>query len=156
MDNHGTIKKIGCIRVAAISFNRAFQFVRTHICTKEPLSGNSKKDIPLLFDSLRYGRCYAAMEYFQPAKGFSFVVVQNNEEYSMGDTLILGDRAQIVITLPVVALVRIIKNGTLRHEETNTNINLGIEETGVYRVEVYLKGYGKYRPWIFSNHIFVK
>lgn len=156
LDNHGSVKKIGCIRIAALSFDRAFKFVRTHICTKEPLSGNSEKDIPLLFDSLRHGCCYAAMSYFQAAKGFSFVITQNNEEYSMGDTLSLGVNTRIVILLPAKALVRIIRNGALLHEETNDKIYRNIAETGVYRVEAYWKAYGKYRPWIFSNPVFVK
>jgi hypothetical protein len=56
----------------------------------------------------------------------------------------------------VLALVRIIRNGILLAEETNKKITLSISETGVYRVEAYLKKYGKYRPWIFSNPIFVK
>jgi len=33
---------------------------------------------------------------------------------------------------------------------------MGIDERGIYRVEVYLKRHLKYRPWIFSNPIYVK
>jgi hypothetical protein len=32
---------------------------------------------------------------------------------------------------------------------------LPVIEPGVYRVEAFLRVYGKYRPWIFSNPIFV-
>jgi len=74
----------------------------------------------------------------------------------MGDALVLEDKAQISISLPVSALVRIIRDGALLAEETSKDINLFIREAGVYRVEAYLKRYGKYRPWIFSNPIFVK
>jgi hypothetical protein len=155
LDNHGSIKRFCGIKIAAFPFYRAFKFIRTHICTLEPLSGSSEKDIPLLFDSLRHGRCYSALEYFQTSQGFSFLITQNNEEYSMGDSLILTDKAKISIYLPTPALIRIIRNGILLHEETNKELILPIAEKGVYRMEACLKRYGKYRPWIFSNPIYV-
>lgn len=156
LDNHASIKKIGGIKIVAFPFNRAFKFIHTHICTQEPFSGNSAKDISLLFNALRNGRCYIAMEYFHTSKGFSFLIVQNKKEYSMGDSISLADKAQIYISLPTSALVRIIRNGILLVEETSKDVILPIEEGGVYRVEAYLKAYGKYRPWIFSNPIFVQ
>jgi len=156
LDNHGTIKKIAGLKVAAFSFPRAFKLIHTHICTQEPLSGNSQIDIPLLFKSLRQGCCYVALDYFQSSRGFKFVIAQQSEEYAMGDSLSLTENAQILIALPVPALVRIIRNGQLLHEETNNNVLLSIKEKGVYRVEAYLKMYGKYRPWIFSNPIYVQ
>jgi hypothetical protein len=78
-DNHGSMVKIGPVKIAAFPFCRAFKFINTHICTQEPLSGVSRKDIPLLYESLRHGRCYVALDYFQPARGFSFVLTQNNK-----------------------------------------------------------------------------
>lgn len=156
LDNHGSLVKIGPFTISALSFQRAFKFVRTHICTLEPLSGNSRQDISLIYNSLQHGRCYAAMEYFQPARGFTFTITKNNEKYSMGDSLVLEDKADLGISLPASALVRIIRDGVLLAEETNTKITLSIGEKGIYRVEACLKRYGKYRPWIFSNPIFVK
>ncbi len=156
LDNHGSAVKIGPLKISVFSFYRAFKFVHTHICTREPLTGNSRKDISLLYDSLRQGRCYAAMEYFKSARGFSFIIAQDKEEYSMGDSFVLKDRADAFIALPASALVRIIKNGALIAEKTSSEIMLSIREKGIYRVEAYLKQYGKYRPWIFSNPIFVR
>jgi hypothetical protein len=156
LDNHGSLVKFGPFTIQAFAFNRAFQFIRTHIFTPEPLSGDGQKDISLLYNALRHGRCYVAMEYFQPSRGFSFVITQNSEEYSMGDTLALAENSSLRISLPASAMVKIIKDGILFAEETGKNINLPIRAGGVYRVEVYLKKYGQYRPWIFSNPVFVK
>jgi len=155
LDNHASIKKIKCFRIEAFSFRRAFKFIRTHICTRKPLSQNSSADISLLFDALRYGCCYVAMEYFKAADGFCFLITQNNKEYTMGDSVVLTGNAQILISLPATALIRIIRNGKMFYEEINKDIKLPIEETGVYRIEAYLKSFGKYRPWIFSNPIYV-
>lgn len=156
LDNHASVKQIGGIKVEVFPFGLAFKFVRTHVCTQEPFTGDSARDISLLFEALRYGRCYVAMEYFQAARGFNFLITQNNKEYSMGDSLRLQGKAQILIALPVPALVRIIRNGVLLSEGTGKDIGRTISENGVYRVEAYLKTYGKYRPWIFSNPIFVR
>lgn len=156
LDNHGSSKEIGPFKFLAFSFHRAFKLVHTHICTPEPLTGSSEKDISLLYDSLRQGRCYAAMDYFQSARGFTFKITQDKEDCFMGDSLFLKDRADLSISLPVAALVRIIKDGAVLAQETNSKIVFSIRDKGIYRVEAYLKKYGKYRPWIFSNPIFVK
>ncbi len=156
LDNHASVKKIGWIKFIAFPFKKAFQFIRTHICTENELSGDKSRDIPLLFSALRYGRCYAAMEYFAAARGFCFFVVQRNKNYSMGDSVIWEDKTQIVISLPLPALVRVVKNGALLFEGKGKNISLPVREKGIYRVEAYLQAYGKYRPWIFSNPVFVR
>jgi hypothetical protein len=59
------------------------------------------------------------------------------------------------VSLPARALIRIIRNGSLLTTEKNKTIILHVKEPGDYRVEAFLKAYGKYRPWIFSNPIFV-
>jgi hypothetical protein len=156
LDNHASIIKLAGITIEALPFQRAFRFVRTHVCTRQPLSGKNQEDIALLLNALRYGACYTAMEYFQASAGFSFLVKQYNKEYTMGDSLLLTDDTQILITLPVPARTRIIRNGALVMEKAGQEICLPLKENGVYRVEAYLKSYGKYRPWIFSNPIYIR
>ncbi|MEN6622112.1 MAG: hypothetical protein ABFD50_11245 [Smithella sp.] len=156
LDNHGSKKKIGPIKFSAFSFNRAFKLIHTHICTPEPLTGNNEEDISIIYNSLQRGCCYAALDYFRSAKGFVFKITQDKEEYFMGDSLVLKDKADLFISLPAAARLRIIRNGTLYAQEINSEIELSIREQGIYRMEAHLKRYGKYRPWIFSNPIFVK
>lgn len=156
LDNHGSIVKIGAVKVSVFPFERAFKFVRTHVCLPEPLSGDHVRDISLIYDALRYGRCYVAMEYFQPARGFRFTMTANKEEYFMGDSLELAREASLSVVLPAPALIKVIKDGVLLAEAMNDRLVQSVSQTGVYRVEAYLKRYGKYRPWIFSNPILVK
>jgi hypothetical protein len=156
LDNHATIKNVAGLKIEVLPFNRAFKFIHTHICTPEPLSGDSQKDIPLLLNSLRYGFCYTAMEYFKSSQGFSFLITQNNKEHYMGDSLELQENTQLKVILSQPALIRIIRNGVLLTEKIDKEVSLLVRETGIYRAEAFLKSYGKYRPWIFSNPIFVK
>ncbi|MBI3599896.1 MAG: hypothetical protein HY097_04545 [Nitrospinae bacterium] len=64
--------------------------------------------------------------------------------------------AFIKVNLPVKGLIKIICNGEKIYETPATECRLEIKEKGVYRIEVYQKILGKYRPWIYSNHINVK
>ena len=156
LDNHASLKKVCGITIEAFPFERAFKFVRTHILTEEPFSQDSHKDINLLFSSLRHARCYAAMEYFQSSSGFNFSINQDNKEYYMGDTFVLSSKAEMCVSFPKAALIRVIKNGALIDEKIRKDLFLPVEESGVYRVEAYIKAFGKFRPWIFSNPIYVE
>jgi hypothetical protein len=156
LDNHASLKKVCGITIEAFPFERAFKFIHTHVLTEEPFSQNSQKDINLLFSSLRHGRCYAAMEYFHNSRGFHFSITHNNKEHFMGDSFIVLNRAELSVAVPKTALIRIIKNGHLICEEIKKDLLLTIDEPGLYRVEAFIKTYGKFRPWIFSNPIFIQ
>jgi hypothetical protein len=73
----------------------------------------------------------------------------------MGDEFELDGGAHLATMLPATAKIRIIRNGTSYREEITHNLTCNISKKGVYRVEAYLKIFGKYLPWIFSNHIYV-
>jgi len=155
LDNHASVKKLLGIRFIAFPFDRAFRFIRTHILTDDPFSGDSQKDIDMVYQSLRYGRCYFALEYFRRTIGFQFQMTQGIQEFYMGDSLKLGEKTLLSVSVPSSALIRIIRNGSILQQKTADRLSLPVSQTGVYRVEVYLKATGMFRPWIFSNPIFV-
>jgi hypothetical protein len=156
LDNHASLKKVCGITIEAFSFERAFRFVHTHILAEEPFSQNSQKDINSLLSALQHGRCYAAMEYFHNSRGFHFSITHNNKEHFMGDSFILSDKAELSVTVPKKSLIRVIKNSNVIAEEIKKDLLLTINEPGLYRVEAFIKAYGKFRPWIFSNPIFIQ
>ncbi|PKN18210.1 MAG: hypothetical protein CVU71_11910 [Deltaproteobacteria bacterium HGW-Deltaproteobacteria-6] len=155
LDNHASIKKLFGISFVAFPFDRAFKFISTHVLTEDKFSGNSQQDIAMIFRSLLHGRCYFALEYFRKAQGFQFLINQDNDEYSMGDRFLLSGNAQLSVSCPEKACIRIIRNGLEWNKATNVGCSFPLTLPGIYRVEVYLKSAGKYRPWIFSNPIFV-
>lgn len=155
LDNHATKKKVLGIQFIAFSFDRAFRFIRTHILTKDPFCGDHQKDIDMVYQSLLHGRCYFAMEYFCKTNGFQFQMNQGIQAFSMGDSFNLNSDTLLTVSLPITALIRIIRNGSLILQETTRCLSRPVTQTGVYRVEVRLKSAGIFRPWIFSNPIFV-
>jgi hypothetical protein len=156
LDNHASIKKLLGIPLIAFPFKKAFRFVRTHVLTDTPFSGNTRQDIDLVFRTLLYGRCYFALDYFCKSSGFVFRMDQDGRTFFMGDSLMLSGPTQLTVAVPRKALIRVIRNGAEWMKAQTTCLEASIAQPGVYRVEAFLKSMGRYRPWIFSNPIFVR
>ncbi|MGZ3647741.1 MAG: CehA/McbA family metallohydrolase [Syntrophales bacterium] len=156
LDNHDTSKRELGFNLSVFPFAKAFKFMRTHVITERPLVKNHVKDIASLLSALKQGRVYVAGEYFHKSKGFSFVMTDDSKRATLGDDFILENEARLSATLPAVAKICVIKDGTVIREEIGRDLAGSISAPGVYRVEAYLRVLGKYRPWIFSNPIYVK
>jgi hypothetical protein len=74
----------------------------------------------------------------------------------MGEKFLLEGDAELQVRAPASAKIRVVRNGSPFGEAQGTDLRAGITEPGVYRVEVCLKTWGRLRPWIFSNPIYVK
>lgn len=155
LDNHDTLYKLLCIHLRAFPFERVFRLIRTHVLTDRPFE-RCKNDIPLLLDALRRGHAYVAMEYFSEAKGFSFAVTGRRFQGIMGDEFSLNGAATLMVQLPGEGRVRILKNGIPLGDCAGKGCEVEVTEPGVYRCEVYQKRWGRLRPWIFSNPIYLR
>ena len=156
LDNHETIKEMFGFEFYIFPFSKAFRFIRTHILTEAKFLEQDELNREIILSALRRGRAYVALEYFAKARGFSFVIMDESEAATMGDEFFLDDMAIAQIELPEKGKIRLIKNGALFRETVGKELTCGIDEPGIYRVEVYLRKAFKYRPWIFSNPIYVR
>ena len=156
LDNHDTVKKILGMHFEIFPFRRALRFVTTHVLTETSFFNDEDLDRSMILNALKRGRAYVALEYFQQARGFSFIIMDETEVATMGDDFFLNEMAILRAHAPSEAKIRIIKDGEIVKEEVTESLAMGIDETGVYRVEVYLRRHLKYRPWIFSNPIYVR
>ncbi|MBN1546628.1 MAG: CehA/McbA family metallohydrolase [Syntrophaceae bacterium] len=154
-DNHATRKRIVGVTFTVFPFRKAFRFLRTHIVTRSPLTGDGFGDKTLLLDALRGGNVYIAQESFFSAKGFFLSVTEGKREATMGDIFFLDQRARLIVRVPANGHIRVVKDGSLYHEEIGRSASCFISQPGVYRIEVFAKSYGKYRPWIFSNPVYI-
>ncbi len=156
LDNHDTPRKILGMTVGIFPFKRAFRFIRTHLLLDNPLKGEAEEDMNVLLGALKNGRAYVAMEYFRDAKGFSFSLSDLNREVTMGDEFSLKGEALLCVKIPEKGKICIIQDGGVCAEAIDKDITCKISQKGVYRVEAYLRVRGKYRPWIFSNPVYVR
>jgi len=144
-DNHNTRKEIF-----------GFKYLRTHVLLDNPLLKENGTDIAAVCDSLRRGRAYIAHDYLEPATGFSFTLSDGGQVYSMGDELAHRTGMKIDVGLPVQGRIKVLADGTTIYEALAKECSLEVDSPGVYRIEAYLKSWGRFRPWIFSNPIFVR
>ncbi len=156
LDNHDSSVTVLGRTFSVFPFRNAFRFVRTHVLLREPFCGDKGKDIPAVLEAIRYGRAYVAFEYFSGAKGFFFSVSEGERKAFAGDAFNIESIASLEVKLPLEGKVRIIRNGEPYAERQARSLRMSLSEKGIYRIEAFLKRFGRYRPWIFSNPIYVK
>jgi len=155
-DNHNTKRKVLGFNLEVFPFRKAFRYLRTHVLLDGPFLKDKERDIAALYDALRKGRVYVAQDYLAPATGFSFILSDGRQVYHMGDVCCRRGAMEITAELPVPAKVRVIADGLPIYEHYGQRCSLEVPGTGVYRIEAYVKSWGRFRPWIFSNPIYIR
>jgi hypothetical protein len=155
LDNHDSLRHVWKIPLPVFPFSRVFNLIRTHILLEEALSGEDRADITAILTALRNGRLYVSLDHFRSASGFSLTLTEGGRKATMGDEFILYRSAELRALFPHRARIRLIRNGNLFRQETAKELCATLCEPGVYRIEADLKAFGRYRPWIFSNPLYV-
>ncbi|MEJ5350447.1 MAG: CehA/McbA family metallohydrolase [Melioribacteraceae bacterium] len=146
------VNLLGFFEVEVFPYKVMFRSIRTNILVdKEILPGNDKNETKkIIYEALENGRCYVANYYYGDSKGFRFYSDDGIKIYQMGDSIPLTERTKLKISLPnQTAEIRLIRNGEVIEKQNSSELEFDVEESGAYRVEVYLNE----NPWIFSNHI---
>lgn len=155
-DAHGTPYSMGPITREIFPYEYLFKCVNTHILTPRPFSGVAEDDRQLVLQALRDGRCFVGYDLPHPTTGFRFSAQGHNFDTVMGGWIRLGHGVTLQVVSPIVADMRLIKDGKQVMQETaSTHRTYIASEPGAYRVEIYVEYKGKQRGWIFSNPIFV-
>jgi hypothetical protein len=146
IDAHQFGKRIGpVVPLRVMAYHRSFRHIRTHVLTE------AKPDRESVYDALREGRCYIAVDSIAPAKGFAFEA----GDLPMGAEAPAGRRALTVRT-PADAAIRLLRDGTEIATANGSALETEVEEPGVYRVEVTKRSKGRERTWILSNPIYLR
>ena len=92
------------------------------------------------------------------ATGFRFEAVANAKAVAeMGDEVKLADGLKLATRLPVPALVRVLQYGReVARSEGKSEFEFTPTEPGAYRLEAWLHLDGEWRPWVFSNPVYVR
>jgi hypothetical protein len=117
------------------------------LCSELP-SGDLAGDRALVFDALREGRCYIAVDALAPARGFSFWA---SGGLPMGSSAAFSGQA-LHTRLPRPAELVLVKDGVRIATEFGPGLDFDATAPGVYRVEARLRG----KTWILSNPIYLR
>jgi hypothetical protein len=152
LDAHQYGKRIGpVVPVRVMAYHRSFRLVRTHVLCEEAPARELEHDRELVYDALREGRCYIAVEAVAPARGFRFEAA----DVRMGGEAPAGLRTLHVRT-PLPASLRLLRDGAELAAAAGTTLDAEVEEPGVYRVEARRRARGRERTWIVSNPIYLR
>lgn len=107
--------------------------------------------------ALQAGHAYVSHDWMCNPTGFQFTARSADQQFIMGDQVASGKDLQFQIKLPVPSYVRLLLHGKeVMKADGVTEASYTPKEPGAYRVEAWLKLDGEYRPWIYSNPIYVK
>jgi hypothetical protein len=152
LDAHQFGKRVGpVVPLRIMAYHRTFRFIRTHVLCAEPPARELERDRELVFDALREGRCYIAVDSVAPATGFRFEA----DDLPMGGEAPAGRRTLSVRT-PLAAGLRLLRDGAEIASAEGTSLDADVEEPGVYRVEARRRAKGRERTWILSNPIYLR
>jgi len=154
-DAHGTQLKLGPLIINIASYALCFRCINMHILSEKKLSGKAAVDKEIIYNALRRGNSWISYDYFQNSKGFRFYLQCGGSLWSIGSKVRYQENMRFQVKTPAVARVKLIRNGSVwQYSDGQLHIFSGISK-GVYRVEAYHRHMLGYRPWIFTNSIYI-
>jgi hypothetical protein len=145
------IRIAGRVPLRAMSYRRAFKQLHTHVLCERAPTRELEHDRALVYDALREGRCYIAVDAIAPAGGFSFWA-DGAGLMPMGAERPFEPGWSAHARLPRAAHIRLLRDGEVVAEDSAAELHHPIERPGVHRMEVSLGG----RPWIISNPLYFR
>lgn len=134
-----------------------------HVLLGSPLAQDFEEARAQVFEALRQGRFYSAINAASEARGFRFWAEADEKTFPMGSFIpssaIPGIRIRAHLPFGQVTETHLIHDGKILHHSTDEELSFAVDGPGTYRIEVYLR---KKRfplapdvPWIVSNPIFI-
>ena len=160
-DAHAAWRRVVLIPVEVFPYPFLFRTINTYICLREPLSGEFSRVKEQIYSALAEGRCYVSFDQLYPGRGFSFTVSsfsKRNPESCMGETVEFKEGLILRVASPSPrSLIRLLKDGRLIKQHKGAALSLKAASPGVYRAEVYYSPFfGRPRPWLYSNPIYLQ
>jgi len=150
LDAHFLYFKILNFKIEVFPFKYYFNSIRTNIITEKPLNKES------VYEEIKKGHIYITHNYLGEAKGFNFYIERGDEKFLMGDEIELKGNEKIFVKAPLKSLIKLIYNGECIYQKVGKEFIYEKVDKGFYRVELYRFHMFNYKPWIFSNPIYVK
>lgn len=133
------------VRLDFDPYQKALRCVCTHVFAPELTE-------PAVRTAVKAGHVYVSHDWMADPTGFAYEV----DGGFMGDELKWTAGQKLRARLPVPGLIRVLCGGREVARTTGTEVVHVAAEAGVYRVEAWLELGGEWRPWIYSNPIYLR
>jgi hypothetical protein len=156
-DAHGSVYKWGPFALKPFAYDYLLNSINIHIFLSKKLSRDFHEAKAEVYGAMKEGRLFIAHDNLCPARGFRFYFLSSD-----GSDLYMGEEGnfqpgQLVMELPSEGEIRLVKDGELLQKWRGKEAVYQVNEKGVYRVEVYRRlFFFGWRPWIFSNPIYLR
>jgi hypothetical protein len=130
-------------------YEHSFRHTSTHLLINEL----SKAAVG---DALGDGRVYVAFDWMADPTGFVCFAEQDGRPLPLGSETIAGEPLRIRAEIPLPGTIRLVHNGKVIEQRDSHDLDVTVEEPGVYRVEVLLTLVGEPRPWILTNPFYLR
>jgi hypothetical protein len=140
-------------------YESSFRALSVHVLPSEPLTGDAAGDAHRVFQSIRHGRLYTAVDAWASPPSFTFTASNDHGTVSEGEDLQPGHEVVLHVrhngpdrfTTTVWRDTEVIAQDRPEHDLTLT-----VDPLGVYRVEVRDPNRIGAPAWITSNPIYVR
>ena len=165
-DFHQALRVTGSYKFPFPPAEKILPIAHDHILLERPLRGNLPDDRRRVYEAIRMGRLFVAMDILGNGAGFNFTAAQGSRKAMMGDTLPSGTMTFFSIRLPSLPSgerrrIRLLRDGKEIGASEGGRFTFSDSAPGVYRVEVEAgipSFFGGTRQvvWIYSNPICLK
>lgn len=138
--------------VQVFPYETALKTITNHLLLTKPLDKNPGKAKKQILEALKAGRLYVSFDWWDDPTDFVFEIDNGKKTALMGEEIAMGEKTELVVTVPEEALINVFHNGESIHEEENDEVLIEISQPGVYRVEAMRDNL----TWVLSNPIWVK
>lgn len=148
------------------SYKRSFEFMSNHIVLRSELTGNFNSDKIKVYNALKSGHFYVALDTLGETKGFSAVITSNDKDYIMGEQVPLTKDTALKVSLPEGMRynyeVILYRNGQAIGRSSEQTSLFKINEEGSYRIQVRvlanlpIPDAKKWISWIYTNPFYLK
>jgi acetyl esterase/lipase len=111
---------------------------------------------PAVRAALREGHAYVSHDWLCDPTGFTFGAVNNLGVFVMGDAAPMQGSTRVMAFTPLPARLKLFYAGKVVAQTNGTNLTFKAKEPGAYRLEAWLDVAGEWRPWIYSNPVYLK
>ena len=164
-DEMGAIQPVsGYFSVDAhLAYRMLFSCFRLHVLLQEPLAAEFEKARAQVFNSLRRGTFYCAVESARPASGFTFWLESQGRRFPMGSSVPRNFSPQMQLrtraAFPFAVETHLLRDGEVVLRSEGPDLSFPCQNPGVYRIEIYLRGgspLARDFPWVISNPIYIR
>lgn len=143
-DAHANVRVFGPLGGTLGTYREMFLTLSTHVLA-------ARLDEAALVEAFAAGRTYVSFDAFGDGAGFDFRAIEPEGRVHVGgETSTASPGLELRIATPMVARIRLLRDGVEVHARTARTMALHDPAPGVYRVEVTTTGGD---PWLFSSTI---